>query len=140
MPSIKFSSCFQQAAKSLVLLGFEEEAENLSRASFSRHKSALTFSGLVSYCSAPVYDGIARRVDVSVGVVDKLLSDARKSTQKTPRGPVHLARNFYIYDKASFLNNCSLGTSGTCVHDTITAIRLQYNVQIPQQDYCKITL
>ena len=121
----KFSSCFQQAAKSLVLLGFEEEAENLSRTSFSRHKSALTFSGLVSHCSAPVYDGIARRVDVSVGVVDKLLSDARKSTQKTPRGPVHLARNFYIYDKASFLKLLFIrirGTSTTYVHDTITAL------------------
>jgi len=94
---IKNFNVIQHASRSLVQLGFEEEADDLSQISFARSKKSVTLRELLVSCSRPVFKSIARRYNLDVDV-DKFLEEYRK----TSKGPVHLARNFYIFDKVTF--------------------------------------
>ena len=100
--SLKFlNHWFQQSCQSLNKLGFEEEADALSRIAFAPGRGSFSLRELLVETSRPVLEGLARRSSFNVDV-DKYLRDLTAAPRKTPRGPVHLARNFYIFDKVCF--------------------------------------
>ena len=88
---------FQHITKSLDLLGFEEACDDISLIQFSRFKNSLTLRELFAECSRPVYKIIANRnkYDVDIEAFMQLVLSKRK----IPKGPVQVARNFYIYDQ-----------------------------------------
>ena len=107
-PSVQFTAVlkrwlayFQRTRQSLIKLGFEEEAEALSRVAFDPSRKSVSLRELFIETSRPVLEGIARRNNFKVDIDEYLRR--LLSPRKTLRSPVHLARNFYIYDKVSYL-------------------------------------
>jgi len=88
----------QHVTKSLDRLGLEEASYAISLIQFPGSKKSLTFRELAAECSRPVYRLIARQNNLDTDL-DAHISQIVSEKRSAVKGPVHLARNFYIYTK-----------------------------------------
>ena len=89
----------EKASQALEQLDFPDEARAISQIYFGRLKK-VTLHDLYWHCCKPVLTEIARRRAFDFDL-NNWWKDYEHNKRKTIKSPVHLARNFYIFQKVS---------------------------------------
>jgi hypothetical protein len=90
----------QSASQALELLDFPDEARAVSQINFGQLKK-VTLRDLYWHSCKPVLVEIARRRDYNFDV-NAWWKNYEHNKMATLKSPVHVARNFYIYQKVNF--------------------------------------
>ena len=92
----------ERASRALEQLDFPDEAHAISQIYFGRLKK-VTLHDLYWHCCKPVLTEIARRRGFDFDL-NTWWKDHEHNKRKSIKSPVHLARNFYIFQKVGLFD------------------------------------